>query len=697
MKVHDQTWRSFLLTLDDDVFFDVIRNYLGPVSTPYNKHKLLERLVHYLQQEKIRKKILGNLSPEDVELLSSVDLLKTDDLHQIFMFFEGSSSAGEIYSRLLNLTDRLLIYRSPESGVLLVNPHLSQGLTAAGMGGSTLFPSTPAPPLRMAIPWVNDLLMLGSLSLLVDDDSLLKADGTIKKQAVKRFEDIFPQLKDGTESPVEMIVDTLRILGLMELNDSAVSLQPEVWADWADLPIADRHFLYWAAAIRSVLSARGSLNQSGERSRFIEFQEISSDAAILRQFLSSLESGRAYHRETLVRMLQIQSNGRGIFRRTGAVIRLCGELELISGGDNSYQPNPAIAGLLDAGLSEHRPAGPAIILHSDYRITVHPHGDFRRMLILAFAAEIREFDLLSVYEIGRSSVFRALGLGIPGAELLDAMDRLSDHHSPQNIMFSIKSWIEEFESVSVRSGYMLRCTEKSRAVIHLAAQHCPDAVVMSDDSVLFPHHELSWADELEKNGLHIRALLRLDSRRHEGGGGHFSTLPPLVPRHSNAPAYGSAVVTSSKPLSEPEVPTGEAIKQSEKIDRKSLRAFIEDLGLSEDIEKELLLRVNNGLILEEHQINAGIVRPDITEARGLNYTAKLRLIEMALDKQDILEFFPSGQERPLLLKPVKIHRKAGRSSDLLEAKSIAGNEELTIPIAKGRLIRRLKGSLFHRV
>jgi hypothetical protein len=88
------------------------------------------------------------------------------------------------------------------------------------------------------------------------------------------------------------------------------------------------------------------------------------------------------------------------------------------------------------------------------------------------------------------------------------------------------------------------------------------------------------------------------------------------------------------------------------------------------VEKELLLRIEKGLILQENQIHAGTIRPDITEARGLNYTSKLRLIEMALSKQDMLEFYQSGRELPLLLKPVKIHRKSGKGSDLLEARSI---------------------------
>ena len=47
------TFQSALLTLPDDAFFELIRNYLGPVKTPFNKHTLIARLVSFLRKPEI--------------------------------------------------------------------------------------------------------------------------------------------------------------------------------------------------------------------------------------------------------------------------------------------------------------------------------------------------------------------------------------------------------------------------------------------------------------------------------------------------------------------------------------------------------------------------------------------------------------------------------------------------------------------
>ena len=38
-------FKSTLLTLADDAFFELIRNYLGPIKTPFNKHDLIAQLI----------------------------------------------------------------------------------------------------------------------------------------------------------------------------------------------------------------------------------------------------------------------------------------------------------------------------------------------------------------------------------------------------------------------------------------------------------------------------------------------------------------------------------------------------------------------------------------------------------------------------------------------------------------------------
>jgi hypothetical protein len=243
MKRSEQNWRSFLLTLGDEVFFNVIRNYLGPVQTPYNKHQLVERLIQYLQSDDIRNAMISRITDSDLELLSAVDFLETDDMQRLFAFFEGQLLPGELYHRLLNFVDRLLIYREEPGGTIRISPHLADDLRRAGMGPHTLFPSKEISPRRMPLPWFNDMTALAGLSIVLEEGELTKSDGSLRRSAVKRFSGIIPHFRDGKESRLEPFLGALRILGLIGRE----GISPETWTEWAALPMADRHLLYWSA------------------------------------------------------------------------------------------------------------------------------------------------------------------------------------------------------------------------------------------------------------------------------------------------------------------------------------------------------------------------------------------------------------------------------------------------------------------
>ena len=60
-KKEAEGWQRSVLTLPDAVFFDLMRNYLGDISTPFNKHALIERLVRFLKRKEIRSRIVALL------------------------------------------------------------------------------------------------------------------------------------------------------------------------------------------------------------------------------------------------------------------------------------------------------------------------------------------------------------------------------------------------------------------------------------------------------------------------------------------------------------------------------------------------------------------------------------------------------------------------------------------------------------
>lgn len=680
MSIREDSWRSFFFTLADDVFFNVVRNYLGPVQTPYNKHDLLERLSQYLQQEDTIGAICSRLDDTDIDLLSAIDLIRPEQVQQLHRFFGGGESLGQMYTRLLNMEDRLLIFRDPKSETFRLTPQLEPALRSKGVGPQRLFPSRRLDAKRVPPPWLNDLLSLAIANQAVHDSDMLKSDGTLKRGAEKRLQDLIPAFSENSERTGRAI-GALRSLSLLEFGSQKLSAPPANWQEWSALPTSDRHFLLWAAFARQDESGNPAV-ASG--SNFEIHRDIWKLAEIFRNFLRSLDPSHGYKRSTLSRMLQLMGGNRPSGNAIDPELQSLIDLGLFSPNGEWFQPNPIIQQMTGSEDSDHRAA--VAIIQSDYHITLPPGCQLSSALSAAFCCELTDFDLFAQFEIQRHSLFKGLSAGYPADRLLPQLRALGNGDIPQNVAFSIDSWVQEFQAVRVQPGYLIQSGPAHREILSHYAQGRSDVIPLENDAFLFPADSSDWIDDLESRGLHIKALLNLE-RSREGEGSMAYTALSQSP---SAPSWNDI----SNEHSEAEIQQAADALENTARCRNELEQYIRSLKLNEDVETELLLRLKKGLILEQAQVHAGMIRPDIFEARGLNYQGKLRLIETALSNSDLLELFISGNEEGMLVRPVKIHKKSGQSSDMLEARTLAEDSQLLIHISKARVIRRLRGSLF---
>lgn len=705
MAKHEQIWKQFLFTLSDEVFFNVIRNYLGPFPTPYNKHDLIERLVLFLQNPENRNKIINSISSDEMELISAVNMLNSDDVNSIISFFGNKIHPGQLYSRLLNLKDRLIIFRHPDQGELLLNPYLIEGLKKRGLGGQNLFPSTPARLNYRVLPWLNDTLIHAVLPLILENPSMLKADGSFKKAVYTRFEHMIPALfpEDPQEaySRFERFFLSLSILGFIRKQKQEVRGEIHRWKEWSELTISERHVYYWAAYIMSLQKQEHSLLDPGDESLFLIQQELKTAGEFLFRSICKFTPGRAYSRETATRIIHLELDGSSLPYSPRLMIRLMEDLDLLIPDQSEVTVNPVLEELFASG--DETEQGPGVVIQSDYHITMQPKGSFAHRSAVAAASRLTQYDMVSRFELSKESLFRAMSAGYSGEEIHEALENLSGHHLPQNVIFSLESWVGEYLSIQIRPGYLIQSSESSSAIIQHLCESRGDVVNLGGGNFLFPMQNLDWVDLLEENGIRVAQLL---DRIETGEGPLFPSPEPLnlhdglqPGRHkasSYAPSAEGTKVSSTTVSQNTETSAGDP-SESRNEKKEVLRKYVMSLGLSEDAEKELILRVDNNLIFHEKQIDPKIIRPDITEARGLNYNSKLRLIEMALGDHDLLEFFSSGDEIPMLIRPGRIIKKPGRGSDLLEGKLVPSEQDTVIPVSKAKLIRRLKGSLFNRL
>ena len=187
-------FRSALLTLADDAFFELVRNYLGPVKTPFNKHELIGRLEGFLRREDIQQRILALIDTEDAELLTAIWMLGEPDFDEIYLFFARQRSYLDLHQRLLNLEDRLLVYRAGEQ--LRINPNLLQLLETDVLRIERLFASrerrdSDAEPGQ---PWISDTLLIGLHSYLCEGQEVFRADRSIRKRALNDLRERLPTI-----------------------------------------------------------------------------------------------------------------------------------------------------------------------------------------------------------------------------------------------------------------------------------------------------------------------------------------------------------------------------------------------------------------------------------------------------------------------------------------------------------------------
>ena len=106
-------WRESLSVMPDSHFFDLLRMYLGEIKTPYNKPNLIEQLSSFLRKEETKQTMISLLSKEDLELLTAIYLIPKITQKKLLKFF-STKTVSELYEHLMNLEERLLIFRTTD-------------------------------------------------------------------------------------------------------------------------------------------------------------------------------------------------------------------------------------------------------------------------------------------------------------------------------------------------------------------------------------------------------------------------------------------------------------------------------------------------------------------------------------------------------------------------------------------------------
>jgi hypothetical protein len=325
---------------------------------------------------------------------------------------------------------------------------------------------------------------------------------------------------------------------------------------------------------------------------------------------------------------------------------------------------------------------PALIIQPNFELTVKPFISLKDSITLATAIELKKYDLFSHFSLTRESFLRAFDNGIESEEILNILSHLSNKEIPQNVAISLKDWEEDHKKVKLYTGVVLKVSSDKQLLIDKTEFLKPYIIEKLAPGIYL-------LDEKQER-LWMEALKEL-------------SISPLPARSGNDEDKSPNPILHESFLSEEIVPVKHrewTIPERTKktpigTHIKSLLLKLEKSGIKGDEKKEIEARIKRKLIILESQINRGIIRPEITEAKGMNFQGKVRLIESALlNKSDHLQLTHYTQEGVdhILVQPMELITEEKEKT--LIGKILPDEEMIKIKVSKISKVKKIRSSLF---
>jgi len=652
----EEEWRKIVLSINDNTFFDLMRNYLGRIETPFNKQDLMDRLVNFLSRTDIKETLISLIDDEEARLLSALGLTGGATESQLRACFP-SWTYLELLTRIGNLEERFLIYR--HKGIYYLTPLFEGELRESHISPSLLIRTEETQPGFDPPLWFSDPLMIALYSFFCSHGNLLKTDGTVKKRGTDRLEMFFPQIFGGEEGMerFRLTLKTLSNLNLLDIRDGEVLLNHNEWTKLAEKPERDRYSCYYGAALAESPSGCTAMTDFFVRfyKNFPEGKAISTDS-IAPFFLIFCSTGPSFYAERVKKIL----HDLNILVLSGEGLKLNGMLQL--------------------GKKEPRHQDHPVIVQPNFEVTVKQTASLKDFLETAGALELSQYDLYSRFNLTRKSFLRAFSRGLTTARLMDTLETQSGKDIPQNIYISLKDWASEHEKVTLFQGTVMKVSEDKRIFIEKTDILRPFIKEELAEGIylLKGGFERQWTEALESLSITPRIIDGSTTDREEN---RF----PVAEKKLNWTTPPKWFWNDSSPK----------LPESGKDTVDKLLKTLDKSAIKGDEKKELEARIRRKLIFHPTQINKGIVRPEINEARGMNFQGKVRLVESALqNSSDRLElsYFAGGDTRTILVQPLELKKE--EKDRILTGRILPDEEPITIKVSKISRIRKIRSSLF---
>ena len=683
-------WRESIAVLPDNHFFEIIRMYLGEIKTPFNKQKLIEELGAFIRREETRKTLVSLLSETDLRIISAVKYISNATQEKLFSFFAGTYTFAFLYERLLNLEERLILYRKSDKNsgktIVLLNPHIEDDLEPYTKQ-TVLLENPEYAELSYETPSaLSPELIAAYISFIHKNRDLCKADGTFKKRTESEIERLFP----GKTELLFNLTKAFINLSLLREAGEGYEIDKNKFLSFARLD-KKLQYAYFCVASQGRFSRNGLVRQAKllldvatsiphegfSRSIILRLAYLISEDQNEVPGLSSLGStsrfaailNRAKEAESAI--VEPEANLSSILDRLIECAQLFGILSK-KGTDVNGEPIFVAGTIFDE--TENFDDSPKVLsVDAGFNVTVMPGLPLENLIPLMDFMELKTFDTAALFEINRKSVMRGFDAGLSANRIFSLLKKYSPYEIPQNLEISVDDWSRSYSSATIYKGYVLQVSAENAAMTENNPAIAPFIVQKLAHGIylLSVETDEDAAAIIEKSGLDFIGKIKTPEKSFESIG-----FPEII-----VPQKTDRFDTSEEPA-----PTSDEERAAH---FEAMRAELEKLNLPQEKKEGLAERIQHKIILSPVQLRADSVKYERIEAGGMDFSGKLHIVEGSISNNSMVEL--QFDDRVIVGVPISISKTENDATVLMEV--MPERAEKLLSIGQAKFVKRIRGSV----
>jgi hypothetical protein len=680
-------WKSAVMTMPDNSFFELLRSVFGKIKTPFNKQQLINELEMFLLRDDIQKTIAAYVDQNDAKVIAAVAIFGEPAPGELESFFSGEFSYAQLQDIIVNLEERFILYRFSEENVsrFALNPVLEQVLLPFAADISPLFPSVLKTAFKKedasvetprSAVFLSDRILAGLLSFVLQEGgAFFRSEGVIRKRVIEAGKNLFPGID------LDIVLGALRILGLFYVEEDRLVPDKRRFDDFGSLSARER-MEYCAAA----LLVFGGLKSTEEILPPLFRNRIREAVNLIHCFLDSLDAQLLYPEKTMKRLIEIIKAKMATDINESFLLEAMEKTGLVA----AQSPELKQLGAIAHNNADTKRECQSIAIDSGFSVIVYPEINYADAISLALFMNIREAGAVVRFEMDRDSAIRAFDMNIGADEIVELLNRLSGARVDDAIAWNLKDWEKRHEEVSLRKGVVLSLSENRRYLTETVPLAGMIRETLAPGLYLLNEDAMDDADAaLRGAGVDIIARTREKPAHNE-----------LVYRYFFSPSIQSPFEKIREPAPDGPAAKGPAAASASKEDRAAVltggfHAILKKMPLAETERAELSARINRRLVLCETQLKEANLRYEKLEARLMDYAGKQNIAKQAIAQQSPVEIvrLAGGKDGERIFGVPKALEKEGGELVLVIAPQ-EKEDVMRIPIGKISLLRRIKKSIF---